>query len=174
MNFFAISPWKRKWPFIWTNLNPHYLRMLCQVCLKLAQSSGEEDFKISLIYLGISLFRLLKKGRVLYVNKLESLLLKDALCLFGRIWSSGSWEDDENVKSVPADRRTESWTDATDNRRSEKFTLAFSLNKWAKKWKHLIIGILFFQLSREKKSRICEKASVFKLSWTKQTVKCVQ
>ena len=29
-NIFAIiSPWKRLWPFIWTNLNPIHPRMLC-------------------------------------------------------------------------------------------------------------------------------------------------
>ena len=27
--FMIISPWKRAWPFIWTNLNPLYSRMLC-------------------------------------------------------------------------------------------------------------------------------------------------
>ena len=28
-NFIIISPWKRAGPFIWTNLNPLHLRMLC-------------------------------------------------------------------------------------------------------------------------------------------------
>ena len=27
--FIIIFPWKRVWPFIWTNLNPLYQRMLC-------------------------------------------------------------------------------------------------------------------------------------------------
>ena len=27
--FVIISPWKRAWPFIWRNYNPHYPRMLC-------------------------------------------------------------------------------------------------------------------------------------------------
>ena len=27
--FVIISPWKRAWPFIWTNLNPLHPRMLC-------------------------------------------------------------------------------------------------------------------------------------------------
>ena len=27
--FLIISPWKRAWPFIWTNLNPHHPRILC-------------------------------------------------------------------------------------------------------------------------------------------------
>ena len=35
-----ISPWKRAWPFIWTNLNPLHSRMLCA---KFGSGSGEED-----------------------------------------------------------------------------------------------------------------------------------
>ena len=27
--FIIISPWKRVWPFIWTNLNSHHLGILC-------------------------------------------------------------------------------------------------------------------------------------------------
>ena len=39
-------------------------------------------------------------------------------------WPSGSWEEDENVKSLQTDGQTEGRT--TDNRRSEKLTWAFS------------------------------------------------
>ena len=36
--FVIFSPWKRTWPFIWTNLNPLLQRnALCQFWLKLAQ-----------------------------------------------------------------------------------------------------------------------------------------
>ena len=68
--FLIVSPWKRMWSFIWTNLNSHHPRMLC--------------------------------------------------AKFGWYWPSGSWEEDENVKSLQTDGRT------TDNRRSEKLTWAFS------------------------------------------------
>ena len=50
---YFTSPRKRAWPFIWTNLNPLYPRMLCAV--------------------------------------------------FGWNWPSGSWEEDENVKSLQVD-----------------------------------------------------------------------
>ena len=53
-NFVIISHWKRAGPFIWTNLNPLYLRMLCakfcQVWLKLAQWFWKENFQISPMY----------------------------------------------------------------------------------------------------------------------------
>ena len=29
--FILIPPWKRTWPLIWTNLNPHYSRMSCEI-----------------------------------------------------------------------------------------------------------------------------------------------
>ena len=56
-----ISPWKRAGPFIWTNLNPLHLRMLC--------------------------------------------------AKFGWNWFSGSGEEDENVKSLQTDGRTDRQTD---------------------------------------------------------------
>ena len=49
--FVIFSPWKRAWPFIWTNLNSLHLRILCALfgwnwhC-----GSGKEDFKISSSY----------------------------------------------------------------------------------------------------------------------------
>ena len=40
-----ISPWKRAWPFIWTNLNPLHSRMLCaEFGWNWFNGSGEEDF----------------------------------------------------------------------------------------------------------------------------------
>ena len=42
--FVIISPWKRAGPFIWTNLNPLYLRMLCaKFGWNWPSGSGEED-----------------------------------------------------------------------------------------------------------------------------------
>ena len=43
-NFAIISPWKRAGPFIWTNLNPLHLRMLCaKFGWNWSTGSGEED-----------------------------------------------------------------------------------------------------------------------------------
>ena len=44
LNFIIISPWKRTWPFIWTNFIPLHSRALCQVWLKLAFSLEEKIF----------------------------------------------------------------------------------------------------------------------------------
>ena len=41
----GISPWKRAWPFIWTNLNSHHLRMLyAKFGWNMLSGSREEDF----------------------------------------------------------------------------------------------------------------------------------
>ena len=56
----------------------------CQVWLKFALCSGEEDF-YRFLSMNLSLFRHLplKKDRALHLNKLESSLPKDALC---KVW----------------------------------------------------------------------------------------
>ena len=42
--FIIISPWKKAGPFIWTNLNPLHLRMLCaKFSWNWPSGSGEED-----------------------------------------------------------------------------------------------------------------------------------
>ena len=49
--FVVISPLKRAWPFIWTNLNPFHQRMLCvKVDWNWLIGSWEEDFKILSMY----------------------------------------------------------------------------------------------------------------------------
>ena len=42
--FVFISPWKRAWPFIWTNLNPLYPRMFRAPC-----GSWEEDENVKIL-----------------------------------------------------------------------------------------------------------------------------
>ena len=42
--FVIISPWKRAWPFIWTNLNPNNPRMLCTKFSWNWPSCSGEDF----------------------------------------------------------------------------------------------------------------------------------
>ena len=75
---------------------------------------------------------------------------------FGWLWSNGSWDEDENVKNLPTDRRIERRTDATDNRRSEKFTLTFSLISWAKKWKKISLDFSFFNHKGNRKIEIAK------------------
>ena len=43
--FIFISPWKRVWPFIWTNFNPPHPRILCAMFgWNWSSGCGEEDF----------------------------------------------------------------------------------------------------------------------------------
>ena len=49
--FVMISPWKRAGPFIWTNLNPLYPRMLCaKFGWNWLSGSGQKDFYILSLY----------------------------------------------------------------------------------------------------------------------------
>ena len=56
---------------------------LCQVWLKLAHGSWEENFKISSMYLLFRNYLPLEEGVALHLNKLESTSPKDALC---QVW----------------------------------------------------------------------------------------
>ena len=72
-----------KWFFIWTNLNPIQLRILCsKFGWNWPSGSGEEDFWISSMYFRYFAFiSPWKYGEALNLNKLESPSLKDALCI---------------------------------------------------------------------------------------------
>ena len=49
--FVLISPWKRAWSFIWSNLNSLYPRMLCaKFAWNRPSGSGKEDFLILSMY----------------------------------------------------------------------------------------------------------------------------
>ena len=75
--FVIISPLNRMWPFIWTNLNPIYPRMICaKFGWNWPSGSGEEDFfKYFNVFLLFRNYFPLGKGRALYLNKLDYPLL---------------------------------------------------------------------------------------------------
>ena len=83
-----ISPWKRAGPFIWSNLNPLYTRMLCaKFCWNWPSISGEENFlpfHYHLPWKRVGLFTWTNyyplHPRMLFV-------------MFGWNWPSGSIED---------------------------------------------------------------------------------
>ena len=109
--FVIISLWKREWPFIWTNLNPHHLRKLDW---NWQSGSLVEHVKTSRIC--FSLFH--------NYLPLEKGMANRRLCAkFGWNWPSGSRKEDENVKCLR-------WTDRGTNdglwaiRESENFTWA--------------------------------------------------
>ena len=119
--FVIISPWKRAGPF---NLNklesPSPKDALCQVWLKLAQWSWRRRF-FNFVNV-FSLFRnylpLVKGGPFIWTN-LNPLHPRMLCAKFGWNWPSGSGGEDENVKSLQADRQTDRQTDGrTDRRRT--------------------------------------------------------
>ena len=83
--FMIISPWNMVGPFIWTNLNPLHLKMLCaKFGWNWLSGSGEEDFLYFVNVFSVFCNYLpLEKGRILHLNKLESPLPRDALC---QVW----------------------------------------------------------------------------------------
>ena len=93
--FPCYHPWKRIWPFIWTNLNPLHPRMLCaKFGRNWPSGSGEKDFKI----FAISLLSPLRKGHGLSFEKNLTPLHPRMLCAkFGWYWPSGSGEGNENL-----------------------------------------------------------------------------
>ena len=89
-------------PFIWINLNPLHLRMLCaKFGWNWSSGSGEEDFKFSSMY--FCYFLIIppwKRAGPFIKTKLNPLHPRMLCAKFGWNWSSGSGEKDENVKSL--------------------------------------------------------------------------
>ena len=95
--FIILFPWKRAGPFIWTNLNPLHLRMLCaKFGWNWPTGSEEEDFfNFVNVFSQFHNYLPLEKGGALYLNKLESPSPKDALC---QVWLKLAqvYDDDDN------------------------------------------------------------------------------
>ena len=117
-----ICPWKRTWPFIWTNVNPltpkrRFLNIF--------------DIVLLLHYLP------LEKGVVIYFNKLESLLPNDLCTKFGWNWPGGSREEVEIVKSLQTEGRTDEQTDKWQTTGDRKSSLDLSaLVNLKRSWFH--------------------------------------
>ena len=119
--FVIISPWKIAGPYIWTKLKFIHPRMPCfKIGWIWLSGSGEEDFQLSSMYFCyfviISPYK--RAGPFIWTN-LNSLDPRMLCAKFGWNWLSGSWEE-------VTDGRTETDRQTTDERRSEKFTWAFS------------------------------------------------
>ena len=120
-----ISPWKRAWPLIWTNLNPlHPCKdALCQDWLKLAQLFWRRRFLIFVnVFLLFCNYIPLKKDVVLHLNKQESPSPKDALiqiCMVEiglmvlkmkmKMWKVDN-NDDDNGRQTNCDQKKLTWT----------------------------------------------------------------
>ena len=99
--FVIISPWKRAAPFIWTNLNPLYPKMLCADCGWKWLSAAREDFLILSMYFPyfviISPWK--KAGPFIWTN-LNPLHPRMLCAKFGWNWPSGSGEEDFLISSL--------------------------------------------------------------------------
>ena len=100
--FIIISPWKRAGSFIWTNLNPLHPRILCA---KFEQNwpsgSWGEDFQISSMYFCYYVIISPWKRAAPFIWLNLSHHHPRMLCSkVGWNWPIGSWEEDENVKSL--------------------------------------------------------------------------
>ena len=118
--FAIISPWKRIWPFICTNLNPlQHARMLCaKFGRNWPSGSGEEDFlNSSMYFLYFVIVSPWGKTWPFIWSNLNPLHPRILCAKFGWNWPSGS-EEEENVKSLQ-------WRRTTDKLWSEKLTWAF-------------------------------------------------
>ena len=128
--FPIISPFRRMWPFIWTNLNFLHPRMLCaKIGWSWTSGSGEEDFfKFSMYFYYFTIFSPLRREWPLIWTHLNPLHPSMICAKFGWNWLSGAWEEDGTVKSLQTDGPTDGRTDkrTTDNRRSENLTCTFS------------------------------------------------
>ena len=140
--FFVISFWKKAWPFIWTNRNFLYPRMLpAKFNWNLPSGSGEEDFQITSIYFlyfaNISPWKRTLPSIWTYVIALHARLI---LVIFGSNWQRRCAEEDENVKSLQMDGQT------PDDRWSEKLTWAFSSSEQTRE-AYFILSFPYFIIS---------------------------
>mgnify|MGYP003691611305 CR=1 FL=1 len=126
--FVIISPWKRAGPFIWTNLNPLHPRMLCaKYGWNWPSGSGEEDFLIlSMFFHCFVIISPWKRVGLFTWTNLNSLHPRMLCAKFNWNWPSGSGEEDENVKSLQTDRRTDGHTNRRRTTGDQKSSLELS------------------------------------------------
>jgi hypothetical protein len=124
--FVIISPLKRTWPFIWTNLNPLHSRIICVKCDVSFAGSGEEDFKKLSVY--FYSFAIISPWRRVYPFILTNLNPypppPDDLCQIWQKLAHWFWRRSRKCKSLRTDRWTDRWT-------IRKAHLSFQL-RWAK------------------------------------------
>jgi hypothetical protein len=124
-----ISPLKRTWPFIWTNLNSLHPRIICTKFdwIWPAGSEKEDFLKFSVYFYYLPL----EKGYPLLLNKLESPSPKDDLCQVWLKLVQWFWRRSRKCKSLQTDRQTDTAQWAI-RKAHLSFQLRFQL-RWAKK-----------------------------------------
>ena len=93
--FIIIFPWKKVWPFIWTNLNPLHPTMYCaKFDWNWPSCSGEGIFKFANVLLLFRYYLPLEKGWALHLHNLSP---HHPSMLCAKSDSSGSWEEDFKI-----------------------------------------------------------------------------
>ena len=88
-------------PFIWTNLNPLHLSMLCaKFDLNWPSGFGEDFLNLSMYFCNIVIISPWKRAGPFKWTNLNSLHPMMHSAKFGWNWPSGSGEEDENVKRL--------------------------------------------------------------------------
>ena len=99
--FVIISPWERAWSFISRNLNLLYPRMLCAKFDGIRPSgSREKDFQTLSMYFPYFVITCISVAFILRYSNTLHLRMLYAEFQIGWNWTRGSWEEDENVKSL--------------------------------------------------------------------------
>ena len=89
--FTVISPWKRAWPFVWTNIISHPKYALCQVWLKLALWYLRRFLKLVNVFSLFPYYLPLEMGGVLHLN-LNPHNPRMLWAKFGWNWPCDSWK----------------------------------------------------------------------------------
>ena len=104
-----------EWFFIWTNLNPLHPRRHCVKCCWFWPHDFWEDFLKIVVNVFFSFFVIISPcNRARPFNRANLIYLHPRMICdkFGWNWSSGSGEEDENVKSLRQQRQR--WRQITD------------------------------------------------------------
>ena len=122
-----------EWFHIWIILNPLHPRIM--LWLKLAQWFWRRFFNFVNVFSLFHNYLRLEKGVALPLNKLEQTYPRMLYAKFGWNWPSGSGEEDENVKSLQtdwrSDRQTDGRTDDDGRRAIRKAHMGFTFT-WVK------------------------------------------
>ena len=106
--FVIISPLKRTWPFIWTNLNSPYSRMISiKFDWNWPAGSGEDFKKISVYFYYFAIISPCRRVLPFIWTNLNPLPPRMICGKFGWNWPSSSGEEVENVKSLQRDGQTD-------------------------------------------------------------------
>jgi hypothetical protein len=110
--FVIISPLKRTWPFIWTNLNSLHPTIVCTKFDWIWPAGSEEDFKKNFcVFLLFRHYLPLEKGYPLPLKKLESPSRKNDLCQVWLKLVQWFWRRSRKCKKLQMDKQTDGQTD---------------------------------------------------------------